>query len=45
MTFHDDKPLESLVEEKWEDFNVKVNVTLSEVLNWVWLVRHRTRFG
>jgi hypothetical protein len=34
MTFHDNKPLESLVNERWEDFNVKVNVTLPEVLNW-----------
>ena len=35
MTFHDDKPLEPLVNERWEDFNVKVNVTLPQVLGWV----------
>lgn len=31
-TFHDGKPLEPLVNEKWEDFNVKVNTTLEAVL-------------
>jgi len=34
ITFHDDKPLEPLVDEKWDDFNVKVNVTIPEVLQW-----------
>ena len=31
-TFHDNKPLEPLVNEQWEDFNVKVNTTLAGVL-------------
>lgn len=35
MTFHDNKPLEPLINEKWEDFNIKINVTLPQVLNWV----------
>ena len=35
-TFHDGKPLEPLVNEKWEDFNVKVNTTLAAVLGKVW---------
>ena len=35
MTFHDSKPLEPLVDEQWEDFNVKINVTIPEVLQWV----------
>ena len=35
VTFHDSKPLEPLVNEKWEDFNVKINVTLPQVLGWV----------
>lgn len=33
-TFHDNKPLETMVNEKWEDFNVKVNVTIPQVLQW-----------
>ena len=37
ITFHDDKPLESLASERWEDFNVKVNVTIPELLLWVCL--------
>ena len=35
VTFHDNKPLQPLVNEKWEDFNVKINVTLPQVLGWV----------
>ncbi|XP_065898446.1 tRNA wybutosine-synthesizing protein 5-like [Dysidea avara] len=31
-TFHDGKPLEPLVNEKWEDYNIKVNTTLEIVL-------------
>lgn len=37
MTFHDDKPLEPLVNEEWEDFNIKVNTTIPEILQWVGL--------
>ncbi|KAL5473959.1 hypothetical protein EMCRGX_G028528 [Ephydatia muelleri] len=33
-TFHDNKALEPLVNEKWEDFNLKVNVTIPQVLAW-----------
>ena len=36
MTFHDGKPLEPLVNERWEDFNVRVNTTLAAVLGKVW---------
>ena len=35
MTFHDHKPLEPLVNEKWEEFNTKHNVTIPEILQWV----------
>lgn len=35
MTFHDGKPLEPLINEKWEDFNVKVNTSIAQVLHWV----------
>lgn len=35
MTFHDDKALEPLVAEKWEDFNMKINTTIPEILQWV----------
>ena len=35
ITFHDDKPLEPLVPVKWEDFNIKVNTTIPEILQWV----------
>ena len=31
-TFHDGKPLEPLVNEKWDDYNIKVNTTLEIVL-------------
>lgn len=34
MTFHDDKPLEPLVSQKWEDFNLKINTTIPEILQW-----------
>ena len=34
-TFHDDKPLEPLVTAKWENFNVKVNATIADILRWV----------
>ena len=37
-TFHDNKPLEPLVNERWEDFNVKVNTTLAAVLGKVCLL-------
>ena len=36
MTFHDGKPLEPLVNERWEDFNVKVNTTIPQILHWVY---------
>ena len=35
ITFHDEKALEPLVAEKWEDFNVKVNTSIPEILQWV----------
>ncbi len=35
ITFHDNKPLEGHITEKPEDFNIKVNTTISTVLNWV----------
>ena len=34
MTFHDNKPLEQLVNENWNDFNKKVNVTIADTLSW-----------
>ncbi|XP_062508428.1 hypoxia-inducible factor 1-alpha inhibitor-like isoform X2 [Corticium candelabrum] len=34
MTFHDNKPLEHLVNEDWSDFNKKINVTIPDVLKW-----------
>jgi hypothetical protein len=34
MTFHDNKPLEQLVNESWNDFNRKINVTIADVLSW-----------
>jgi len=37
-TFHDGKPLEPLVNEKWDDYNIKVNTTLEIVLGKVCLV-------
>ena len=42
VTFHDNKPLEPLVNERWEDFNVKVNVTLPELLAWVCVFLYAT---
>lgn len=35
ITFHDGKPLEPLIKEKWEEFNIKVNTTIPEILQWV----------
>ena len=35
ITFHDHKALEPLVTEKWEEFNIKVNTTIPEILQWV----------
>lgn len=35
ITFHDNKPLEPLVNERWEEFNAKVNVSVPEILQWV----------
>ena len=35
ITFHDNKPMEGIVTEKWDEFNVKVNTTIPHVLQWV----------
>ena len=36
-TFHDNKPLEPLVIERWEDFNIRHSVTIRKLLTWVGL--------
>ena len=45
MTFHDHKPLEPLVREKWGDFNIKVNTTIPELLVWVGIIRTQGERG
>lgn len=35
MTFHDNKPLQPLVNERWEDFNIKPTLSIPDILGWV----------